>query len=624
MNDLPDSCNGNIAVSSGPHRCIGELDDGPDDTGEGERLGSIMPNQFQAYIDRWVRYWPKKPFIVKQGYDRPWYHRKYKDKQEFLPLYPDLAIEWVERHLDGHQWMEWKSRQEPGCVHREEDFWLGLMMPRKTTVSNIDIDTKEYQVGHYRSRQYHKVKQTSRVRPVMALPLSHLKTIKSIYDHFPNRIWCVSSLTLGLHAWIVYKHPKPTLMIHEATKQELASIGLGQIEVHPMPGRGQRRPFGQGYVTITPERPLTSWWRQHDYFENDRRSPPFCQIVRVLLDLMTEQWRLWRLNSPAEALKLNSVEHHLADAEQWLAAGCPGNTEHLAPGQNLSPNVALVKEEPEGGRSSLQATLHKPSRQFDLDTLRHGNWPKELARLAQEGLDAPKSLHFVCYEMAKYLYWYELYDLPEEERLAEIVQLLKVFATTKHNGMSERINQGKSVEEDILQTVVSAAKLDEEYRKESLELFCRMRQKRDTGQYRRLICLRPLVLGDGQASVPSSSLFSLPTLCGGSLEEELPKELTVQIELHAGRSKVIKFATQFVNLLWNNKGSARVSGERMCELLGYKDRSQARKYVNILIKAKVLRKGEGYKVCHAAKRYTLTEETMDLLLSARFENKQVI
>jgi len=42
-----------------------------------------------------------------------------------------------------------------------------------------------------------------------------------------------------------------------------------------------------------------------------------------------------------------------------------------------------------------------------LDNLRHGNWPKELARLAQDGLDAEKSLHAVCCEMAKYLYWYD-------------------------------------------------------------------------------------------------------------------------------------------------------------------------------------------------------------------------
>lgn len=46
-----------------------------------------------------------------------------------------------------------------------------------------------------------------------------------------------------------------------------------------------------------------------------RRTPAFTEIVRVLLDLMKDQWRLWRLSSPGEAQKLMEFEHHLADAE---------------------------------------------------------------------------------------------------------------------------------------------------------------------------------------------------------------------------------------------------------------------------------------------------------------------
>src|SRR5262249_27955317 len=144
-------------------------------------------------------------------------------------------------------------------------------------------------------------------------------------------IWCVSSETLGLHAWNIYDHPKDSSMVHRATKQELASIGLGNIEVHPMPGRGQRRPFGQGYVTITPEGKLTAWWEQHDYFETDRRTPKFHHIIRVLLDLMKEQWCHWQLNDPGEARKLEQFEHHLADAERWLEAGCTGSDQKATP-----------------------------------------------------------------------------------------------------------------------------------------------------------------------------------------------------------------------------------------------------------------------------------------------------
>jgi len=31
--------------------------------------------------------------------------------------------------------------------------------------------------------------------------LDHFKKIKLIYDAFPGRIWCISSATLGIHAW---------------------------------------------------------------------------------------------------------------------------------------------------------------------------------------------------------------------------------------------------------------------------------------------------------------------------------------------------------------------------------------------------------------------------------------
>ena len=63
-----------------------------DETGEGERLSDFMPERFATYFDRWVKYWPKRSFIVKRSYASPWFHQKQKkDKSKFLTLFPALA-----------------------------------------------------------------------------------------------------------------------------------------------------------------------------------------------------------------------------------------------------------------------------------------------------------------------------------------------------------------------------------------------------------------------------------------------------------------------------------------------------------------------------------------------------
>jgi hypothetical protein len=583
----------------------------PEDIGEGCRLSEIMPERFQAYFDRWVKYWPKKCFIYKRSYKQGWYYQKKKKSDQYQPLYESLAVEHTERHLDGHQWAEW--REATGQRVYNQDFWFGLGIPRKTTFSNIDIDAKEYLIGYYQPRQYHKAKQTTQPRPVVYLPVSHLKKVKAIYHAFSGRVWCISSETLGLHAWTNHKWATNAAAIHKFTKQGLQEIGLPGIEVHPMPGRLQRRPFGKDYSTITPDGILTAWWKQDHYIAADGRTPSFEDIIKALLDRIKAQWTNCMRNAGPD---LGPYLHHLAEAEQWLAAGCPDGTEAIDQAEELSSPLPSRSTYISAPRVSTQEKTAEQHNRLDLDSLRHGNWPKELARLAHEGLDAACSMTTVIHEMSKYLYWFELYDEDEEQRQEKVSEVLKHFARTKHNGLSSRAAKGDWAEIDrqIENAVKLAARITDP---ESLEIFCRMRFKRDNGRYRTVICLVPLILGGEELSSPPSSrstYISAPRVL-------LPHAMEEEIRQHAGQrpASCLLFAEKLINHLWHNKNSATVSGDQLCQFLGdngYNSRRQAIKYVNILVDANILKRSQGYIAHKSPKRYTLTAETMETLATA--------
>jgi len=70
-----------------------------------------------------------------------------------------------------------------------------------------------------------------------------------------------------MHIWLKHSRPMNSQQVHKETKAELERLGLATTEVHPMPGRCLRRPFGQDYATITNEGLLTPWQHQTSFFE---------------------------------------------------------------------------------------------------------------------------------------------------------------------------------------------------------------------------------------------------------------------------------------------------------------------------------------------------------------------
>src|SRR5690606_19489310 len=120
-------------------------------------------------------------------------------------------------------------------------------------------------------------------------------------------------------------------------------------------------------------------------------------------------------------------QHHLDEARAWVEAGCPDDQ------AGTSAPVGLPLAVPECLEvTSLPTTtatkLARPSSTgekcaYDKFRLRNGQWPKELERIVVSGLPAPKSFTVVAPELAIWLYWVELHDLPEQERQDRIVNL---------------------------------------------------------------------------------------------------------------------------------------------------------------------------------------------------------
>ena len=677
-------------------------DDDPEDdlrpdrkVGAGIRWSEARPFEFWTYYDRFVRYWPKKKFNVKYAYQTGFVEKKRKGSDQPMPLFESYAIEMTERHLDSDSWGEWKKRE--GMT---DPIWLGLHIPNFTTVDAIDIDAKQYLLGYYRAGS------SALLKPVVHLPLEHFKLLKRVYDKFPGRVWCISSETLGIHAWKKHSSPRPALNCHQSNKQLLAEIGLGNVESHPMPGRCFRRPFGADYRTITPDGVLTHWIAQLNYFENDGRTPDFITICQELVKAMRNQWENWKSYGSQNkklhpAWELEKYQHELKEVADWLAAGCPLEMceasvpfEKVDPVTNLCREVLAVTfndtpqveatplmmlsrgilavtfgEKPddsvdpllniftESSTYSLTDNSHqsepRPQSGFnrnDLASMRGGKWVKELLRLAHVGLEQEDSVATVVHEMAKWLWWIELHSLPEAIRRVQIVELLTEFVITKHNGCVTRLNNGlkQDVINQIVRCVEMAAKITNE---KSLKEFAKTRQKWLNGGYKYPIRIVPVLRNEtftdaaslrsdrtgspfgstSQAtfslrgfvsefaeeedvSVSSSCLFTLMCI---KFDEPLPYQVQSRIMSQAGRNKLLPFATLLLNRLYNNKGKEYLGRTTLLKLLGYNNPTQLGKYLNIMEKSGVIKRGTSYSKGRNGKLITIDPQVMEEIAAAR-------
>jgi hypothetical protein len=623
------------------------------------RLSESCHTDFWAYFDRFVRYWPKKSFHVKYAYPTGFVEKKKKsDKVQSLPLFEQLAIEMTERHLSADQWAEW--RRNSGIA---TPIWLALHMPKFSTVDAIDIDAKKYLLGYYREWE------TGPQMPVVHLPLAHFQMLKRVYDQFPGRIWCISSETLGIHAWKKHDRPQPTDVLHRNNKELLAAIGHGDIESHPMTGRCFRRPFGADYRTVTPDGLLTNWIDQLRYFETDGRTPDFSTICRAMLDAMLSQWRSWEKYGPKKGKVwpsdiVDRHRHEVIEVKDWLAAGCP--LEPVAPVNDVDPTRQLCQEilsntlgdaleaapdpimklcraillvtfgekskdsldpilkelaehpiasEPGTCRTSMPRPRGRNKRE-DLASLRNGNWAKEVLRLARIGLEQEDSVAKVVHEMAKWLWWIELYSLPESSRQEEITRLLTAFVLRKHNGCVSRLETGN--EQDVISQIARCVELAQDVAPESVIKFAATREKWLNGGYRFPIRIVPALAGEEDVS---SSLPCLITSMCPTLDVPLPQAVQAKIMAEAGRSKVLPFATRLLNRLHTNNGKAYLGRTALQKLLGNSkaanSSSQLSRYLSILEQAGVITRGSSYSAGRNGKLITLDNDVIAQMSAAR-------
>lgn len=641
-------------------------DDERPDSGGVMRLSEAYPEPFWAYFDRFIRYWLRKTYHVKHAYEKGFIEKKRRGSGQSLPLFDALAVELAERHLNAWNWAEWKGDKYP-----HDPIWLALYMPKLTTVDLIDVDAKQFRMGYYRECGSDK----GRLMPVIHLPLDHFKRLKRIYDAFPGRIWCISSETLGIHAWKKHASPQPAIQLHQQNKNCLAGIGEASTESHPMPGRCLRRPFGDGYRTITPTGICEDWIEQVEYFESDGRTPTFNRICHELVKAMYRQWQCWErwgdVNRKVNVRKvLEQHWHELQEIADWLKAGCPleqvpvvpipqvlhpslalsrevlaetlGETSPQKPdpilricrailsvsfGEKTDKDVAPILEEasaeingsPYEVRSCHNKSLpNSGSKRDDLASLRGGNWAKELLRLARVGLEQEDSVGTVVHEMAKWLWWIELYSIPEGKRLEEITGLLNAFVMKKHNGCVSRLLNGQ--EEEVIAQVARCVKEAATITlPSSLEGFAQTRQKWLNGGYTHPVKLIPALTGDEDVSLSPSCQFTVMCI---NFDDPLPESVQGKIKAAAGRTKVMNFATRLINLLYNKQGKAFVGRKALSDLLGYENPNQIAKYVNILERAGIITRGSSYKAGRNGKGYYLRDTVMNEMREARMSGNK--
>ena len=95
-------------------------------------------------------------------------------------------------------------------------------------------------------------------------------------------------------------------------------------------------------------------------------------------------------------------------------------------------------------------------------------------------------------------------------------------------------------------------------------------------------------------------------------DSPLPPAVVALIQQHAGRAKVIPFATRLLNWLCNHKGRAYLGREALSKMLGYTDPNRIQSYLRILERAGVIVRGKSYCKGRNGKECRLTDEAVKL------------
>ena len=234
------------------------------------RLSVAHPAEFKFFCRRFVWASNRAGFYAREGYLKsdprttPWRPFKRALTGKWQHLYPQLATDLAEKHLDFHRFCRTCAPKSQVRVRDETAFWLGMMAGKQTWADCIDIDSHNV-IGWYGlPTQFDPMSRRSydldavRFLPVVHLPLAHFQKLKRFHDAFPGRLWAFSSANLGMGLWKVYRWPRLVVDRYAAVQRQLEAVGLAGTEVYPQPARSKgslgkchRRPCGMDSGIIT-------------------------------------------------------------------------------------------------------------------------------------------------------------------------------------------------------------------------------------------------------------------------------------------------------------------------------------------------------------------------------------
>ena len=551
-------------------------------------LPEAYPEDFRRYLDLFHRYLPKRPYHARTCYGGGFLAVKghYKSTKQPYDAYCHAQV--IAKHLDYDRWVA----LNPDKRHTDY-FWVAMNAGKYSSLVALDVDNKENVLGSYRSRNGEKT------RPVVALTLDHLKKIKIIYDAFPGHIWCVSSGTLGLHVWEKLTCPCPIGQIQNRNKAKLKGIGLGSTEVHPMFGRPFRRPFGQDYHTITDDGLLTNWRQQLHFFDNPH-TPTFASIWSALRKLVEDGWADYQAGSAKSVfpkdrqhlmpffrsgmLDCDALNDELNIIDSWVQDGCPDTSP-----VSIAVPAAITKSN----------VVHRIDCGLSLSDVCKAGWLDHIIEWAINGLPCHDSLYLVVSQMARWLFFVEFADLPEEDRFDKVADLLNRYAMTKGNGFVSRLADGRDGQvinhiRRIVRTAIS--KTDERGRGH----FANVRARQAAGRYRSVIRLEPLIEAQGEEESVSSCVgFVCSSISSGAVADEsrpipastaserrqkakgwdflpddtpLPEPMQQAVQEALGRvqGRTWKKIVRIINLLKNYGGRANL-GQQSLKKIGFSD-----------------------------------------------------
>jgi hypothetical protein len=456
-----------------------------------------------------------------------------------------------------------------------------------------------------------------------------------------------------MHAWGV--HPLwPTLKVHDWVKQHLADLGYPKIEVHPMPGRCLRRPFGLHYELVTAAGDVLRCWQDEvAYFERFGEGGGTCSfeaLVRAMLHTakMADHEASGFRSITKYAKQWDDWHRRHDEVQAWLSRGfrdaavnvpvvlepAPGRRSAPRPEADSSDKLAALAPRPLAAKLTQQAASTPPAAvdflsgdevSTDLPSaipdMRNGRWPFWLEHIAAYGLYRGLTIGDAARELAAWLWWVEGYDWPDKHE--RIVELLCAFARMKHNGHISRDAEGPLVADQIERVVRYAG---ETQTVESMEQFAVWRQARQQGRFSRNIAIEPLLAGACVDTRPPPVLL-LDRSISKCDPKELPKAIekmlsgqTAGMRKRAGKAEFpyIEFARSFLRTLWQHGGKCRINREVCLEMSGSRKPHTQLRYKQLLADAGLIEPDWDLTIRRhqLAALYKLTKVAMELFRAA--------